>query len=79
MHDPAGPARRYGVVRQTVHGWLRRYAEDGLGGLADRSPRPLMAVPGMYPQMRLVAGLPGSHCSSSEPRGAVCRQMQSWY
>ena len=27
-------ARRYGVARQTVHGWLRRYAEDGLGGLA---------------------------------------------
>ena len=34
-------ARRYGVVRQTVHGWLRRYACDGgLGGLADRSSRP---------------------------------------
>ena len=34
-------ARRYGVVRQTVHGWLRRYARDGgLGGLADRSSRP---------------------------------------
>jgi hypothetical protein len=33
-------ARRYGVARQAVHGWLRRYAEDGLGGLADRSPRP---------------------------------------
>jgi len=33
-------ARRYGVARQTVHTWLRRYAEDGLGGLADRSPRP---------------------------------------
>jgi transposase-like protein len=33
-------ARRYGVVRQTVHSWLRRYAEEGLGGLADRSPRP---------------------------------------
>jgi transposase InsO family protein len=33
-------ARRYGVARQTVHGWLRRYAEGGLGGLADRSPRP---------------------------------------
>ena len=33
-------ARRYGVVRQTVHGWLRRYAEERLGGLADRSPRP---------------------------------------
>ena len=25
-------ARRYGVARQTVHTWLRRYAEDGLGG-----------------------------------------------
>ena len=34
-------ARRHGVVRQTVHEWLRRYGEDGLGGLADRSPRPV--------------------------------------
>ena len=35
-------AVRYGVVRQTVHVWLRRYAGDGgLGGLADRSSRPL--------------------------------------
>jgi hypothetical protein len=33
-------ARRYGVARQTVHEWLRRYAnEGGLGGLADRSPK----------------------------------------
>ncbi len=34
-------ARRYGVARQTVHEWLRRYATRGLGGLADRSSRPL--------------------------------------
>ena len=35
-------ARRYGVARQTVHEWLRRYAnEGGLGGLADRSSRPV--------------------------------------
>jgi transposase InsO family protein len=35
-------ARRYGVARQTVHEWLRRYAGDGgLSGLADRSSRPL--------------------------------------
>jgi len=34
-------ARRYGVARQTVHGWLRVYAAEGLGGLADRSSRPL--------------------------------------
>jgi transposase-like protein len=26
-------ARRYGVARQTLHGWLRRYASDGLVGL----------------------------------------------
>ena len=35
-------ARRFGVARQTVHEWLRRYAADGgLGGLANRSSRPL--------------------------------------
>ena len=33
-------ARRFGVVRQTVHTWLRRYASDGLVGLVDRSSRP---------------------------------------
>lgn len=33
-------ARRYGVARQTLHAWLRRYAVAGLGGLADRSSRP---------------------------------------
>jgi transposase len=34
-------ARRYGVARQTVHDWLRKYAAQGLRGLADRSSRPL--------------------------------------
>ena len=34
-------ARRYGVARQTVHEWLRRYAaRAGWAGLADRSSRP---------------------------------------
>jgi transposase InsO family protein len=33
-------ARRYGVARQTVHGWLRRYAGSGLAGLSDRSSKP---------------------------------------
>jgi transposase InsO family protein len=33
-------ARRYGVARQTVHGWLRRYASSGLGGLVDQSSKP---------------------------------------
>ena len=34
-------ARRFGVARQTVHEWLRRYAAEGLGGLVDHSSRPL--------------------------------------
>jgi transposase InsO family protein len=33
-------ADRYGVSRQAVHGWLRRYASGGLDALADRSHRP---------------------------------------
>jgi transposase InsO family protein len=33
-------ARRYGVARQTVHGWLKKYASGGMGALADRSSRP---------------------------------------
>ncbi len=34
-------ARRFGVSRQSVHTWLRRYAaEGGLGGLGDHSSRP---------------------------------------
>ena len=35
LHDGASVtdvARRFGVVRQTVHDWLRRYAAEGLGG-----------------------------------------------
>ncbi len=33
-------ARRYGVARQTVHRWLRKYASGGLGALAEASSRP---------------------------------------
>jgi transposase InsO family protein len=33
-------ADRYGVSRQSVHGWLRRYRVSGLAGLEDRSHRP---------------------------------------
>ncbi len=34
-------AVRFGVTRQTVHRWLRRYAVTGLAGLADGSERPV--------------------------------------
>jgi transposase InsO family protein len=33
-------AARYGVTRQSVHEWVRRYQAEGLTGLADRSHRP---------------------------------------
>jgi transposase-like protein len=33
-------ATRYGVTRQTVHTWLRHYANGGLAALADKSLRP---------------------------------------
>ena len=33
-------AQRFGVTRQTVHRWLRRYADRGVVGLVDRSSRP---------------------------------------
>jgi len=33
-------ATRFGVSRQSVHSWIRRYREGGLGGLADRPRRP---------------------------------------
>ena len=56
-------ARRRGVARQTVHEWLRRYARDGLGGLADRTSRPLSCPHQMDPvvearvvEMRRVQG-----------------------
>jgi transposase InsO family protein len=33
-------AARYGVSRQSVHTWIKRYQDCGLSGLADRSHRP---------------------------------------
>src|SRR5947209_8153610 len=33
-------AERYGVSRKMVHAWLRRYRQDGLPGLTERSHRP---------------------------------------
>src|SRR5277367_4817886 len=33
-------ARRNGVSRQTLHTWLRRYAEGGMAALAEKSSKP---------------------------------------
>jgi transposase InsO family protein len=47
-------ARRFGVSRQTVHAWLRRYAaEGGLGGLGDHSSRPHSCPHQMSPSVEV--------------------------
>ena len=44
-------AFRFGVTRQTVHRWLRRYAAEGLAGLADGSTAPLSCPHQMPPEV----------------------------
>jgi transposase-like protein len=44
-------ARRNGVVRQTVHDWLRRYAAHGLASLADGSSKPQSCPHQMAPDV----------------------------
>jgi transposase len=60
----AGVARRYGVSRQAVHGWLRRYESDGLAGLADHSHRP------RHQPRQLAAGIEALICQlrTAHPR-----------
>ena len=44
-------AVRFGVTRQTVHRWLRRYAAKGLAGLADGTAKPLSCPHQMPPEL----------------------------
>ena len=44
-------ARCNGVVRQTVHDWLRRYAAGGLAGLVDGSSKPQSCPHQMAPEV----------------------------
>jgi transposase InsO family protein len=55
-------ARRYGVSRQAVHGWLGRYEREGLAGLADHSHRPRDPPRQLDAQVEaLICQLRGSH------------------
>jgi transposase InsO family protein len=40
-HTVVDVAEKFGVARQSVHRWIRRYEAGGLAGLADRSHRPV--------------------------------------
>ncbi len=44
-------ARRYGVTRQTVHSWLKRYAGSGIAGLLDHPCRPASCPHQMRPEV----------------------------
>ena len=46
-------AQRFDVSRQAVHRWLRWYEDQGLGGLADRSHRPLRCSHQMDPAVEV--------------------------
>ena len=47
----ADVARRYGVTRQSVHTWLKRYGGSGIAGLVNRSCRPLSCPHKMPPEV----------------------------
>ena len=44
-------ATRYGIDRRTLHRWLLRYANDGLGALAERSSKPDRCPHQMSPEV----------------------------
>src|SRR5438128_5502490 len=46
-------ACRFDVSRQAVHRWLRRYEDEGLAGLADRSHRPPRCAHQLDPQIEV--------------------------
>ena len=73
-------AGRYGVTRQTVHRWLRWYAQGGIAALADGSHRPATCPHRMAPEVeaRIVAlrtRAPGLGAADAAPlpgaRGAL--------
>jgi len=66
-------AKRNGVTRQTLHGWLRRYADQGVAGLVDRSSRPETCPHQMSPEVeaRIVVGDGAAEHGAREPPAPV--------
>jgi transposase len=67
-------ARRYGVSRQAVHGWLGRYERDGLTGLADHSHRPVSGPAGWMRRLRRWC----ASCARRTRGGARAGCCMSW-
>jgi transposase InsO family protein len=76
-------ARRFGVVRQTVHEWLARYANGELAGPADRSSRPASCPHQMPPQVEARIAGPAQGASGLGPVADLAgagagRAVQLW-
>jgi hypothetical protein len=67
-------ARQVGVSRQTLHAWLARYRQAGLGGLVDRSKRPDTCPIRSRRSWRP----PSVSCAGSIPAGAHAGSSTSW-
>ena len=69
-------AARYEVSRQSVHAWIQRYDEGGLGALMDRSKRPascphLVSAGGGGGDLRAAAGASAADAGHSAMRRQV--------
>src|SRR5437879_11644459 len=63
-------AARYGVDRRTIHRWVVRYANEGLGALSDRSSRPDRCPHQMGPEIE--ARIVALRRANPGPDGAGC-------
>jgi hypothetical protein len=59
-------AEAFGVSRQSIYRWMRRYEEGGIGSLAERSHRPKSCPHQLAPFSR-----PGWWSCASDTRGGV--------
>ena len=70
-------ARRNGVSRQAVHEWLRKYANHGLAGLVDRSPKPQSCPHQMAPMVEArIVELRREHSGWGRPSGSAARGLE---
>ena len=75
-------AARFGVSRKTVHQWLARYEAGGLGGLADRSHRPVSCPHQMPAEVEVVLAElrlahPTRSCSSTTETNSYALRSES--
>ena len=69
-------AQKFGVSRQAVHTWLKRYEEGGLGALGERSHRPSVSpnqMPAVIEARTRTAPTPPELGSGESPAPAGAR------